>query len=104
MAAPVPQIQAIQTPALQQTLRKLSVTNYFQDAFRKQDIYGIQGALRRSDWRSLVASFVEGARVAEQGEAVARAFRDGAVAYWRRYKPNRFHPSRSPPSSTLQIR
>jgi hypothetical protein len=32
----------------------------------------------RGDWRCLID---------EYGEAVARAFRDGAVAHWRRYKP-----------------
>jgi len=45
---------------------------------RMREMHGNSNRWTEGDWKHLID---------EYGEAVACAFRDGAVAYWRRYKP-----------------
>ncbi|MCB1464557.1 MAG: hypothetical protein KDJ90_19560 [Nitratireductor sp.] len=45
---------------------------------RMRELDGTQNRWTDGDWRSLIE---------DQSETVARAFRDGVVAYWRNYKP-----------------
>jgi hypothetical protein len=69
-------VDKIRDPGLPKPHQISSGQYYLHERMREKD-----GGLSRwtdGEWRSLID---------EQGEAVARAFRDGAVAYWRRCKP-----------------
>src|SRR5262249_42759702 len=69
-------IDKIRDPGLPTPYQISNAQYYLHERMREKD-----SGLNRwtdADWKCLID---------EQGEAVARAFRDGAVAYWRRYKP-----------------
>lgn len=69
-------IDKIRDPGLPKPHQITNAQYYLHERMREKD-----SGLNRwtdGDWTCLID---------EHGEAVARAFRDGAVAYWRRYKP-----------------
>jgi hypothetical protein len=81
-------IDKIRDPGLPKPDLISNAQSYLYERMREKD-----SGLNRwtvGDWKCLID---------EQGEAVARAFRDGAVAYWRRYKP-KLRSEGAPPNQT----
>ncbi len=69
-------IDKIRDPGLSKPQQISNAQYYLHERLREGD--SSANRWTDSDWKCLIA---------EYGEGVARAFRDGTIAYWRRYRP-----------------
>jgi hypothetical protein len=69
-------VDKLRDPGLPKPQQFSKAQYYLHEQMRKKD--GNRNRWTNGSWKSLIEAY---------GETVARAFRDGAIAYWRNYKP-----------------